>query len=156
MNTLLNLLIDLEGQAAEARAQMSTSSSSHNLSLWAGRPRDGQAEGVKALNARIGQLNLVVAAVVRSLVMQGLLKPAELAEAMKEIDLEDGKADGQLGDKVLDTPEHCPKCQAKVAPGRPFCVFCGLRFDGLPQPSAARVNRSESSNDHASGGFDSM
>jgi hypothetical protein len=74
-------------------------------------------------------LNLAVAALVRLCVKQGLVKPAELSALMREIDLEDGQADGQLLERPPKTPEWCPKCEAKTAAGKSYCMFCGERFD---------------------------
>jgi hypothetical protein len=105
-------------------------SSGPDMSLWASRPDTKPATQVEVLTRRVGQLSLAVAALVRLCVKQGLAKPAELSALMREIDLEDGREDGQLNERAPQTPEWCPKCEAKIATGKPYCMFCGQRFDG--------------------------
>src|SRR5262245_4909065 len=65
-------------------------------SLWTSYPTQNQNDRIEPLTRRVGQLNLAIAALVRLCVKQGIVKPAELAALMREIDLEDGQADGQL------------------------------------------------------------
>lgn len=106
-----------------------------DLSLWANLPRpEAGSEQVDGLSRRVGQLNLAVAGLIRLLVRQGAVKPAELSALMREIDLEDGSADGQLAEPKPRVPEWCPKCEAKTAPRKTYCVFCGERFQQLPGP----------------------
>ncbi len=84
------------------------------------------------LEGHIGQLNLVVEALVRMAISNGTIKPKELAELMHTIDQEDGQQDGQYHNNQHQAPEWCPECEARVPSGKTHCVFCGLRFeDGI-------------------------
>src|SRR5262245_607978 len=95
-----------------------TPSSEPDLSLWANRPGRDLSEPLAALSKRVGQLNLVIAALVRHCVKQGLVKPDELSALMREIDLEDGCADGELNERQPQIPDWCPSCRAKTTPGK--------------------------------------
>lgn len=100
-------------------------------------------EEVQKLQAGIGQLKLVTEALIRTLVKHGLTKPHDLADLMHEIDLEDGREDGQFDESRIGVPEWCPKCEARIAQDKTYCVFCGERFDGSephPMENEGRVN----------------
>jgi len=125
---LFDMFFGAELGAAEAKARLFGGSDGPDLSLWSQRPQTASNDKLGACETRVGQLHLVVAALIRSLVKQGTINPTELSELMKEIDLEDGKADGQLGERGPDVPEWCPTCKARVARSKTFCVFCGRRF----------------------------
>src|SRR5262245_54094624 len=114
MNLLDYLFIYDEDSATASRFSVS---SGPDMSLWASRPKQNTNDQIEPLTRRVGQLNLAVAALVRLCVKQGLVKPAELSALMREIDLEDGVADGQLLEQKPRTPEWCPKCEAKTAAG---------------------------------------
>jgi hypothetical protein len=133
--SLLDYLFDEEdGLATNPDLQIT---SGPDMSLWSSRPAPNQDANVAALARRVGQLNLVVAALVRHTVKQGIVKPAELSALMREIDLEDGRVDGELNERRPITPEWCPKCQAKTAPNKSYCMFCGHPFDqGAANPSS--------------------
>jgi len=94
------------------------------------------------LQSEIGRLNLVVEGLVRLVLNKGLADSTELADLLSEIDLEDGKADGQLNTASAAVPEWCEKCEARIRPGWTSCSFCGaaqtqtriadLETDGSP------------------------
>jgi hypothetical protein len=139
MNNLLSYLLDaceaVEVQDDRRSPQVIVRD---DRSLWSTMPKPQLVEKVRALDRRLGQLNLVISALVRSLVRHELIKPAELSELMKEIDLEDGKQDGQLGERRAHVPEWCPKCQAKIQEDKTYCVFCGARFDEEPSAQSCQ------------------
>lgn len=97
------------------------------------RLSDGQLQDkCQVLEGRVGQLNLVVEALVRMAVSNGTIKPKELAELMQGIDREDGEEDGQYNELGPQAPQGCPRCEARIPAGMTNCVFCGLRFeDGI-------------------------
>jgi hypothetical protein len=45
----------------------------------------------------------------------------QLMAKIEEIDLQDGLADGQVRDQLVE----CPSCQSKVGPGLRACQLCG-------------------------------
>ena len=71
---------------------------------------------------------MLTEALVRLSINQGLAKPRHLAELIREIDLEDGTQDGQLKN-ASSVPDWCPEREAKVPPGKAYCVFCGEHFE---------------------------
>ena len=143
-NYFTKVFQEIERRADAARDEWAADSASHNLSLWAGRPQAQLPETVASLEKRLGELNLLVAAVVRMLVKRELLNKTDLAEFMKAIDPEDGKVDGRLGEPVPDSPESCPRCNSRVRPGRTSCVFCGQQFNGKEQSAVDHTDPSTS------------
>lgn len=51
----------------------------------------------------------------------------DLRNMVQEIDLRDGKADGQTG---KEQPLQCPKCGRANAAKRTFCMYCGTALQG--------------------------
>lgn len=85
-------------------------------------------EKMAELQAQLGRLNLIAAGLVRALVERQIVTPSELTEIMRQIDLEDGQEDGQLTASTKNVPKWCPQCEARVPPGKTYCVFCGKTF----------------------------
>jgi hypothetical protein len=53
------------------------------------------------------------------------LSDEELEQRVMEIDLRDGKLDGQV---ARSGPAQCPHCQRPVLSRRPICLYCGQPF----------------------------
>ena len=53
------------------------------------------------------------------------LTEQDLNDKLYEIDMRDGQLDGKNQRKIAD----CPKCQRKVSPRHPACIYCGHIVD---------------------------
>ncbi len=81
------------------------------------------------LLARVGQLHLTVESLLRLMIDKGVITDLDLRCMQQRVDLEDGLADGEYGGDLPPVPDYCPKCEAKITPGKRMCVMCGQRFD---------------------------
>jgi hypothetical protein len=77
-------------------------------------PFTAQKSDIEALQQQVGELRLQVAVLYRLLLSKGLLTETEIQDLLKELDLADGKADGQFdgdpisGISVADHPAEEP------------------------------------------------
>ena len=53
------------------------------------------------------------------------LTEQDLNDKLYQIDMRDGQIDGKNQRKVVE----CPKCQRKVSPRHPTCIYCGHIVD---------------------------
>lgn len=85
------------------------------------------ANQIEDVNERLDKLALIIRALWALLEEQGMTAD-QLVAKIEEVDMRDGKLDGQ----VRQQPTDCRSCQSKVAPGLATCQFCGarVRFDG--------------------------
>src|SRR5690349_213164 len=80
-------------------------------------------------NRRIESLELACAGLWELLKTKHGYTDAELVEAVREVDLMDGKLDG----RVRMTDEVCPKCGHKLLSRRsPNCSWCGAELGRSP------------------------
>ena len=73
------------------------------------------------------QLYMVVHAMWELLSERVGLTDADLEAKIQEIDLRDGRLDGQ--DATETTTQTCQKCSRPVAPGQHHCPWCGEPMD---------------------------
>lgn len=79
------------------------------------------------LVSRVGNLFMVVESMLRLLKAKGILDEADLRRMEQQVDQEDGQQDGEFHPGQPPTPSHCPKCDARIAPSKTMCMFCGHR-----------------------------
>jgi hypothetical protein len=72
------------------------------------------------LNERVDRLVMILRAMWALMEEQGMTSEQLMAK-IEEIDLQDGLADGQVREQLVE----CPSCQSKVAPGLRACQLCG-------------------------------
>mgnify|MGYP003331047218 CR=1 FL=1 len=80
--------------------------------------------------ARVGQLLLTVESLLRLLKSKGIINDLDLQQLKRQVDLEDGLADGEYHPDGLKIPSHCPQCEARIPSGKRLCQLCGHRFTG--------------------------
>ena len=88
---------------------------------------------IEDVNERVDRLAMIVRAMWAMLEESGY-RPEDLVAKLEEMDLSDGKLDGQVREQIVD----CPKCESKVAPGLRNCQICGATVrtdDGHPLSS---------------------
>lgn len=88
-----------------------------------------QARECDELLARIGQLHLAVESLLRLLTEKGVVTELDLRRMEAKVDREDGATDGEYQKTAVPLPSHCPRCEAKLSPGKRMCVLCGHRID---------------------------
>lgn len=81
------------------------------------------------LLARVGQLHLGLESLLRLLIEKGVISDLDVRGMQQRVDLEDGLADGEYCGDRPPVPDYCPKCEARITPGKRMCVMCGHRFD---------------------------
>ncbi len=81
------------------------------------------------VDERVDRLLLVVQA-MWSLLRDAGLTDEELAARIAELDLADGRADGQ----ARPEPQVCPDCDSKIPAGFDHCQICGRPVDIEPDP----------------------
>jgi hypothetical protein len=81
------------------------------------------------LLARVGRLHLAVESLLRLMIDKGVITDLDVRRMQQRVDLEDGRADGEYCGDLPPVPDYCPKCEAKITPGKRMCVMCGQRFD---------------------------
>lgn len=103
---------------------------------------------VKELRVQVNQLQMVCNALAKMLEMKGVATEEELAVLVQQIDLLDGREDGQASDRTMSQAPRCAHCNHFVNPARDACVYCGRAIhaadsgDGAYRggaPSAAKV-----------------
>jgi len=130
--SLINHLFDNEWrQRSDIESLKSQVATAHTQASLTRVSEASTNEQFEHLKARVGKLNLVVEALFRTMTQQGLIKPNEFTELLREIDLEDGELDGQRNEPRPNVPEWCPDCEAKIHPAKTYCMFCGRRFDDV-------------------------
>ena len=75
---------------------------------------------IEDLDERIDRLVMILRAMWALMEEQGMTSEQLMAK-IEEIDLQDGLADGQVRDQLVE----CPSCQSKVAPALRACQLCG-------------------------------
>jgi hypothetical protein len=80
--------------------------------------------------ARVGQLFLTVESLLRLLKQKGTINDLDLRQLEQQVDLEAGVADDEYHPDGTKIPSHCPKCEARILPGRRLCQLCGHHFTG--------------------------
>ncbi len=78
---------------------------------------------VAVLRDEIAELALVNRTLMRLVVERGLCSAEDLAATLREIDLEDGVADGKV--THADSSEVCAGCRRNPGKDKPRCVWCG-------------------------------
>ena len=78
--------------------------------------------------ARVGNLFLAVESLLRLLKDKGMINDLDLRRMEQQVDLEDGVADDEYHPEGPPVPSHCPKCEARIQPGKRLCQLCGHRF----------------------------
>jgi len=93
---------------------------------YAGPPRSGGSGASKGqveyLTKRVARLEMVCEALWTLVKEQHGLSDEELMGVMAELDLADGKADGQKADTG---PVRCPKCDRPNSRRHDYCIYCG-------------------------------
>lgn len=91
--------------------------------------RSGPAAGardaawkVQALELEVERLLMITEALWAILKEKHGLADEELADRVMEIDLRDGKLDGQV---ARSGPAQCPYCGRPTITKRPLCLYCG-------------------------------
>jgi len=93
------------------------------------------AQEIRSLEARIDKLCLINLAICSVLQERGLLDEETLMERVRQIDMQDGRADGKL--KQPGNIRRCPKCGRTMSPRHGRCLYCGCEdlqaepFDGV-------------------------
>ena len=77
---------------------------------------------VSILEWKVNKLTLINMALVELLTAHAGLTEAQLLEKMQEIDLRDGKQDGNLSDTV---PLVCETCGRTYSKRQNHCLYCG-------------------------------
>jgi hypothetical protein len=75
---------------------------------------------IEDLEMRLERLLLVVES-MWSLLRESGYNDDQLIARIKQLDIEDGTADGRRAAK----PRQCPSCRSMVEPGRDSCPYCG-------------------------------
>lgn len=88
----------------------------------------GRSE-LRELERRIDKLEMVCEGMWRLLQEKAHLTDTELIERIAEIDLEDGRYDGQ---KKTPSFRECSKCGRKNNKSLPSCMYCGELFIAQP------------------------
>jgi len=87
-----------------------------------GTSKAAQAERrVRELEDELGKLTLVCMAMWSLLKERIGLSEEELMERVKELDLQDGRADGKVSHSVLE----CPRCGRAMSSRHKRCLYCG-------------------------------
>lgn len=81
-----------------------------------------------ALNVRVGNLALALESLLRLLKDKGMITDLDLRRMEQQVDLEDGRADGEFHPGLSPVPSHCPKCEARIPSGKRLCQLCGHCF----------------------------
>lgn len=81
---------------------------------------------VTLMKAQVGRLMLLNQALWELLQARVGLTEEELLRVVNEVDLRDGKADGQL----TEHPVRCPKCERINTSRHAKCLYCGQEFEG--------------------------
>jgi len=95
MNHFLHNLFEDESAARDLQRSLSRRGRRQD------RSRAELRERIEELEGDVGYLSLILASVLCKLDERGVLDPRELGAIMKELDLIDGKQDGQLDTDVL-------------------------------------------------------
>lgn len=80
-----------------------------------------------ALGVRVGKLSLALESLLRLLKDKGIVTDLDLRRMTQQVDLEDGRADGEYHPGVSPAPSHCPQCEARLPSGKRLCQLCGHR-----------------------------
>ena len=113
-----NIFWEIPLYAAAASAERRASSSEHQA-LKANRE-------VRQLEARVEKLTMVAAAMWTLLKKQHPeLSDDQLAQAVQDIDLSDGKLDGRVRHDAC----ACPNCSRPIAGRHERCIYCGQEID---------------------------
>ena len=72
---------------------------------------------------------MAVESLLRLMIDKGVITDLEVRGMQQRVDREDGLADGEYCGDLPPVPDYCPKCEAKITPGKRMCVMCGQRFD---------------------------
>ncbi len=93
---------------------------------------------VGKLTQRLGRLELTVEGVYRALESKGHITTEEFRDLLVQIDLEDGREDGRIGDDRSAKAPSCPACSRPINPKRTHCVFCQAELPERPKPRRRR------------------
>ena len=80
------------------------------------------------LTVQVGSLFLTVESLLRLLKEKNVIDDLDLRRMTQKVDLEDGVPDGEYHPHQPLLPAHCPKCEARLNPGKRMCLLCGHRF----------------------------
>lgn len=89
---------------------------------------DSTATELEELRARLDRMALFTEALWQILTQRVGIEEAELLEAVRALDLSDGKLDG----KVKPTAVTCPSCERVIAKRRHQCIYCGTEIARAP------------------------
>ena len=81
-----------------------------------------------SLAVRVGELSLAIESLLRLLKDKGVISDLDLCGMTRQVDLEDGRVDGEYHPGASPVPSHCPKCEARIPSGKRLCQLCGHRF----------------------------
>jgi len=92
------------------------------------KAREAQTE-IEELQAKVERLMLITEALWKIAKEKLNCTDAELIRHIQDIDLEDGRLDGQ---KAATPARDCPHCQRKLIKHLPRCSYCGKPVEFLP------------------------
>lgn len=88
-----------------------------------------QSARIAELQQDVGELALLSKTLMRLLLEKGVCTGKELEDLMREIDMEDGVADGRVTkDSEKEPTGNCKGCGRPVQPKRSRCLYCGHEF----------------------------
>jgi hypothetical protein len=90
--------------------------------------REAKTE-IEQLRSDVNRLLLITEALWRITREKLNCTDEQLVQRIQEIDLEDGKLDGQ---KAATPARECPHCQRKLVKHQPLCSYCGKPVQFLP------------------------
>jgi hypothetical protein len=90
--------------------------------------REAKTE-IEELQGSVERLLLITEALWKIVKQKVNCTDAELVQMIHDIDLEDGKLDGQ---KAATPARDCPHCQRKLVKHQPRCSYCGKMVEFLP------------------------
>lgn len=101
--------------------------SSHAANDARAEARSATSE-VQMLRAEVDRLYMISEALWTLLRDQAGYDDQTLAEAVRQVDLKDGKLDGRAG--ATEGPKMCGSCGKAVSKKRPLCMYCGTPVEG--------------------------
>lgn len=83
-------------------------------------------ERVEELEQDVGELALLCKTLMNLLLEHQVCTGKQLEDMMRQVDLEDGVADGKITKASSSQERKCPQCGHKVYAGKPNCMYCGF------------------------------
>jgi hypothetical protein len=93
---------------------------------------------LKKLEQKIEKALLASAAMWSLIADNTSLTDHDLAERMRELDLQDGRRDDRIDEGKMVKQRHCPRCSREVRTLRSWCFYCGAELDGPALPGTDR------------------